>query len=175
MSHRSRAGGTVIFLALGALIAAGVLAGCGSSDSGDAQPPPKEYLLTGEQIDALSEESANPGPVRASLEFWQALQFQDYPAAYAYLSEPLQRRIPYEEFLEKIGLARGFFLAQPEVYDVATRGQLVTVYLIAKQGEDATRSDQLFGLAFNEVDGQWRLTSDLLNVFHEQVQAVPGA
>jgi hypothetical protein len=153
--------------ALVALLAAlALLSGCGGSSNSDSTSP-QHYLLTTADIQQMAAKTANPAAVTSALNFWRAVQFQDYGEAYNLLAKPLRSHISYDTFLSKLGAARYAFLAHPEVYDLDQSGP-ITVFIAAPRGNILTGDDQIIGFTMIREDGQWRIGSDPFNVFHEQ-------
>jgi len=150
---------------LAVFVSLALIGGCGGSS--DPSPSPERYLLTTASIDQVAAKSDNPAAVKSTLDFWRAVQFQTFGDAYNLLTRSLRSRIPYDEFLDKLGPARYVFLARPQVYDLAGKDP-ATVFLVAPQGDTLTDNDQVIGFTLTREDGQWRIGSDPFNVFHEQ-------
>lgn len=149
-------------LAVGAVLFA---AGCGGSGNSDTTSP-SSYLLTGDQIDRQANSASDPAAARTVLQFWRAVQFQDYATAYSLLAPPLRQHIPYETFLPKVGEARGLFLARPRIYDTSPGHGFVTVDVAALQGDVLTPTDQIIGFAVVREGGRALISSDIFNLFH---------
>lgn len=142
-----------------------VLAGCGGSGDVDTTSP-NRYLLTNEQIASQVSHSSHPGPVNTTLQFWRAIQFQDFALAYSYLAPQLQGRIPYGTFLTKLSEGRGLFLARPRIYNVYPGHGFTTVEVAALQGDILTPSDQIIGFATVQAGDRTLISSDVFNLFH---------
>jgi hypothetical protein len=146
---------------------ASLIGGCGGSSNSDSTLEPQHYLLTTADIQEMAGKTSDPKMVTSALNFWRAIQFQDYGDAYNLLAKPLRSRVSYEQFLGKLGAARYLFLTRPRVYDL-DRSPPPTVFLAAQKGTILTGDDQVIGFNMAREDGQWRIGSDPFNVFHEQ-------
>ena len=156
-----------------AAVAALLASGCGGGSGGEAEEPepaPATYLLSGQDIQRLSQKHRPAEAVRVPLQFWRDVQYQNYAAAYLLLSEGLRQAIPYETFLSTVAKARGLFLLEPSVEALSRRSGLVSVDLRAKQGTVATGSDQIIGFNLRRQRGSWVIATDPYNLFRVSPQ-----
>jgi hypothetical protein len=163
-------GRTALILAVGAALFA---TGCGGSGDDDTTSP-SSYLLTQDEITRQASQTSDPAASRTVLEFWRAVQFQDFTLAYSSLATPLRRQVPYRVFLPKIGGARGLFLSNPRIYDISPGDGFTSVDVAALQGDILTPADQIIGFATVEEGDRTLISSDVFNLFHRSYRpAVP--
>jgi hypothetical protein len=155
-------GRSACILAVGAALFA---TGCGGSGNDDTTSPSR-YLLTQDEITRQATETSDPVAARTVLEFWRAVQFQDFTLAYSYLAPQFRRQVPYEVFLPKIGEARGLFLARPRIYDISPGDGFTSVDVAALQGDILIPSDQIIGFATVQEGDRTLISSDVFNLFH---------
>jgi hypothetical protein len=155
-------GRSACILAVGAALFA---TGCGGSGNNDTTSP-NSYLLTQEEITQQANGTSDPAAARTVLEFWRAVQFQDFPLSYSYLATPLRKEIPYSVYLPKIGGARGLFLSRPRIYDISQHNGFTSVDVAALQGDILTPSDQIIGFATVQEGDRTLISSDVFNLFH---------
>jgi hypothetical protein len=146
-------------------------AGCGSSDdatttSAEEKINPATYLLSAREVRRLARPFVRPGAVMGVLEFWRAVQYQNYAAAYLRLSAALRRSITYERFLQRVASARGqLFLVKPIIEDVKQMGTLTTVYLRLQRGKEFSPTDQVIGFNMAREEERWLIATDPYNLF----------
>lgn len=135
------------------LIAAALLAGCGSDDDSDEPSGPRTI-----STDAIAQEQKGT-PERATLEWWREVQFQNAAgAAERYASGA---KVDAEDLNRQVAVAQSSFAGVPEVVDVTRDGDLATVYLtISPPGSDAPPRNLSVNLV--EGDGEWLLRDNLL-------------
>lgn len=127
---------------------------------------PEDYLLATADIERLSSAHAPRGAVSSALEFWRAIQYQNYAAAYIRLNGELRRAVRYETFLNKLATARGYlFLVEPIVEEVRPTGNLTTVYLRLQRGDEFSGDDQIIGFNMSREGGRWVIATDPYNLF----------
>jgi hypothetical protein len=155
-------GRSACILAVGAALFA---TGCGGSGNDDTTSP-SSYLLTQDEITRQANGTSDPAAARTVLEFWRAVQFQDFALSYSYLATPLRRQVPYSVYLSKLGEARGLFLSRPRIYDISQGDDFTTVDIAALQGDILTPADQIIGFATVQEGDRTRISSDVFNLFH---------
>ena len=159
-------------LVLATALAATVGSGCGSSgEAGPAPNPsdtvnPRAYLLQPAELARLARPYRPAGAVTTVLEFWRAVQYQNYAVAYLRLSADLRRAVPYRRFLPAIAEARGrLFLVKPAIDDVQRNGPLTTVYLRLQRGKRFSSTDQIIGFNVAQKKRRWTIATDPYNLF----------
>jgi hypothetical protein len=131
--------------------------------------PRGTYVLSPSDITTASRRTSQPGAVRATLEFWRDIQFQNYTLAYRDLSSGLRADVSYKRFVSVIPRLRGLFLLRPGVDSVERRDGLVVVGLRLQKGPVPRDSDQIIAFNLSEEAGGWKIATDPYNAFR-----VPG-
>ncbi len=142
-----------------------LLAGCGGGGAVTPQRiPVNENLVTDGDIRAAAANS----PQRSLLQWWRAVQYEDFPGYLELLSPSLRRqRTRSGRARLDLQLARGGFIsAKPEVLSSDINGNRATVYtrINTRQPVGASRTYTIsFPQAFSFVreNGSWGLADDL--------------
>ena len=143
-------------LALASVIFAIALGACGD-ENGDATEAPGPRFITGEQI--REEAEANDSPERSALEWWRAAQFGNAAALERYYDPALNLTV--DELSDQLAIGSIAFAGLPEIESTDEDGVAATVYIVLDP-PDADASERTVSMNLVQVDGEWKLSDNLL-------------